>query len=423
MLKLNQQIQISNDLIEMDIFRVEKKLNSVNWDFPQRLSYFQNEPRPFNCRKFHWFPATFIPEIPFTLIEILTNPGAVVVDPFSGVGTTFFQALLLGRRPLAMEVCNVAIEFSKGLFTLFDPTINQSLILKKILSKLGAYEATHDYTKEVKNILIDKLKPWYASKTLNQLAFLFNIEQQFSDIHCLAGIRVTLSSILRTVSSQDRGWGCVADNVLPKPHQLKEKDVLGTFTRSLKFLLTSIASHLNYVTANFTNVYKEIKNNQVIICGDARQESIITESSVDLVVTSPPYLNMVDYVTSQRLSYYYMGFDLSMDATLEIGARHKRRKINAIEQYRSDMKIINKNIASMLKHHGYACYVMPSFCEDNDNNIKRKAIIDELIKNMSSFGLEKIGEFDRVVSNRRRDHNLKWATLEKEKIYIFIRMD
>ena len=82
-----------------DILRAKSVLRSTNWSFRSRF-YQQTGGLPlFDCRRHHWFPATFIPEIPFTLIEVLTKPGALVYDPFAGIGTTFFQACLLYTSP------------------------------------------------------------------------------------------------------------------------------------------------------------------------------------------------------------------------------------------------------------------------------------------------------------------------------------
>src|SRR5260370_33378460 len=56
------------------------------------------------CPYFAMFPESFAS----TWIERLTKPGEVVLDPFSGRGTTAFQALLMRRRAIACDVNDVA---------------------------------------------------------------------------------------------------------------------------------------------------------------------------------------------------------------------------------------------------------------------------------------------------------------------------
>ena len=72
----------------MDNSEIKKKLNSINWNFDFTIDYGEDVLHPFNCRKYYSYPATFIPEIPYALIEILSQKGDVVLDPFGGIGTT-----------------------------------------------------------------------------------------------------------------------------------------------------------------------------------------------------------------------------------------------------------------------------------------------------------------------------------------------
>ena len=64
-------------------------LSNIDWSFDTSLYSRARSPFLFDCRKYHWYPATFVPEIPYSLIEVLSVPGQVVFDPFGGIGTTF----------------------------------------------------------------------------------------------------------------------------------------------------------------------------------------------------------------------------------------------------------------------------------------------------------------------------------------------
>ena len=425
MLKSKNPIRSEENILVNDHHKAISILKNVNWYFPLKSTLSPYEVRPFDCRKHHWFPATFVPEIPFTLIEVLTLPGAVVYDPFAGIGTTYFQALLLNRKPFATEICRVAVEYMQLLFILFNPEINFNSLRENVKKIIRYFDPSINYISNVpKNVLIEKLRHWYSSKTLNQLSFLFVQEEICSDKTTKAAMRISISASLKTLSSQNRGWGCIADNVLPKQNQIKDKEVFDLFNKHINRLLKDISEHRNYVMVGYDQLYKGLSEKETIFHEDAKKCKKIPNNSVDLVVTSPPYPNMTDYVTSQRLSYYFFGFDLVeknnlKDLDLEIGARSRRWRKDSLDRYLMDMQRANEVISLKIKRGGYACYVMPVFNRDNENNRNRRRIVEKILSSMHEYDLTKEEEYERILPSTRRSHNIKWATLEREKIYLF----
>lgn len=405
-----------------DIAEVRYVLHNIDWNFTSKGGVYEGV-RPLDCRKHHWFPATFIPEIPFTLIEILTRPYATVYDPFAGIGTTYFQALLLNRRPIATEICKVAVEFMKSLLVLLNPRLNLKSIQSRVEEIVNEFEPHTNYIEKVSknpsiNILIDKLRPWYHKNTFNQLAYLFLTEYYCNGEPSKAAMHISISAILKKLSSQDRGWGCVADNVLPKQHQIKDKDALSLFYLHLKRLVKDLSDHLANVTDEYYRLYDDISKKETIFHEDVRKSNVIPDNSIDLVVTSPSYPKMTDYVKSQRLSYYWLGVSLSKenkDLIAEIGARHKRHRRDLLERYLEDMKEFNEILSKKVKKGGYVCFVMPEF---GQNNLGRKRTIDKVLLDLQRFFVKE-EEFKRTIPAVRRSHNIKWATLEQEKIIVF----
>ena len=53
--------------------------------------------------------AAFPPHIPKFFTDLFTDPGDVVLDPFSGSGTTFDVAIQMGRCPVAIEIDPAAV--------------------------------------------------------------------------------------------------------------------------------------------------------------------------------------------------------------------------------------------------------------------------------------------------------------------------
>jgi DNA modification methylase len=403
-------------------------LDNIDWDFSSK-SFISEAMAPFDCRKYHWFPATFIPEIPYTLIETLTHTNATVYDPFAGIGTTYFQALLLSRRPYATENCQVAVEFMKSLQTLFDPETDFKSVKETVENELEKFAPNVNYLESIREdshikTLFSEMRSWYHPNTLNQLAYLMLLEDSYKNPSVKAAMRISISAILRRASSQSRGWGCIADNVTPKGSEIQEKNAISMFLAKLSGLLSDLSKHLDFVSPEYCQLYKETVQKETIFHADTRKSEDIPDNSVDLIVTSPPYPKMTDYVKSQRLSYYWLGMTLSnkegstRDLDREIGARRRRHVPRALQQYFEDLQEVNRMLSKKTKDGGYVCFVMPMFGSANQNDTERQHIVQKVMSDLGNYFIKE-RELERVIPAIRRTHNIKWSTLEREKIYVF----
>ena len=196
----------------MDNSEIKRKLNSINWNFDFTIEYGKDILQPFNCRKYYSYPATFIPEIPYALIEILSQKGDTVLDPFGGIGTTFMQALSLQRAPYSFDINPVASMVCTTLYKLFDPSTDKENIKNQLLSICSEYKVETDYTENTSSQRAE-LSKWFEKSTFNEISFLFRQCDSFNDQTTQDVMKLILSSILVTLSSQNKGWAYIADNV------------------------------------------------------------------------------------------------------------------------------------------------------------------------------------------------------------------
>lgn len=395
-------------------------LESINWSFSTPFSVGRSDLQLFDGRKYHWYPATFIPEIPYALIEILTEPGDVVYDPFAGIGTTIFQALLLGRKPFATEVGRIPVEFVKSMLVLLDPRTSISELADECAGIRVAYNPSTDYSEMMQGgpADVEHLRPWFSPSTFNQLMYLTLCETECCRTGVKAAMRISLSATLKAVCAQDRGWGCIADNMHPKPNQLeKEKDALGRFERNLNVLGRDVLEARKALPLDARQFLAVYEPSSYVARVDAREATNVPDGSVDLVVTSPPYPDMTDYSTSQRLSYYWLGADPMEDLAVEIGARRKRFRSASVQKYVAEMVQAVASISRKLKPNGYAALVMPSFKGEKDS--LRKQAIQGCLASFLHNGCVLEHELDRILPTRRRHHNQGWTTLDRERIYIY----
>lgn len=397
----------------MDINNIKSKLNGINWDFDFKLNYNQESLHPFNCRDYYSYPATFIPEIPYTLIEILTKKGDVVVDPFGGIGTTFMQALILERIPYSFDINPVASNVCQLLFELFNPSLDRMTLKKYLLDLVKCYSPQKDYT----ICLSDKrkeLKDWFEHDTFNELSFLFEKYDQMNDHIVHDTLRIIISSLLVTLSSQNKGWAYIADNVKPRHDELRNKSVYDFYKMAVKKMVNDVDNQIRNTSTSFPTFYKSIESEKHVFT-DSIDNSGFEKKCIDLVITSPPYPRMIDYVKSQRLAFYFLEDNYNKYTESEIGARYRRARKNGLFEYQEMITKINCFIVERIKKNGYYCIVLPDYTSDDN----RKETIEKIIKGYADFGLEKIFDVRRYIPSNKRTLSIQWASLVNERIIVF----
>ena len=394
----------------MDVNDIRRRLHSINWNFDFNISYSSTSLNPFDCRKHYSYPATFIPEIPFSLIETLTKKGDIVLDPFGGIGTTFIQSLLLERIPFSCDINPIATNVCSAFYDLFNPDLDRKALESFILSRCDDYCENRDYTSDI-TPLQKNLRGWYAEETFNRICYLFLQYERISGIVEKNIMKLVVSGILSTLSSQNKGWAYIADNVKPKADEYKNKPVFETYRSRTKLLFFEVESHLKNCPNSFRAFYCETKKSQRIF-----NNSIINTNIpvVNAIITSPPYPRMIDYVKSQRMALDFQNERYNDYTEFEIGARCHRAQKEALQKYSDSMKKINNHLCNLLALNGYLCLVLP----DYPMNDARKPIIETMIKTYEEQGLKIIDEFNRYIPSNRRSISIQWASLVNEKIII-----
>jgi len=132
--------------------------------------------------------------------------------------------------------------------------------------------------------------------------------------------------------------------------------------------------------------------------GDAaavlRQCSLPT---ADLVITSPPYFGVTDYVKSQRLSMEWFGHDIEPRRLAEIGARSKRHRRAAASDYIQDLHTVFEGAAASLRSGGAFVVIV-------GESDKRESVLDGIISSLTSIGLMPQIQRRRRISQQRRQH-------------------
>lgn len=322
-------------------------LDRVDWDFPRSGSPVGS------IHTLHWFPGNFIPQIPAFLIQVLSSPGDVVLDPFVGSGTTAIEALNLDRRAIAADRISACVYLTAAKVAILSSPLGHKVKAELLAMLTWDQICVSDVPGCNGEGADPRLANWYAPQTLAQLRYLWGLIEQLPDavrplfVVLFSDVLFSCASTARSVTSTGKvrkhHWGWVADNVTPK--RPVEHNAIKAF-RSRILPLPDL------------RVARPTIDRQVLVLQQDAMAMALPSASVDLVVTSPPYIGVIDYTRANRLLYLWMGWPFDEDRSREIGARYKRGRVRFIEEYEREMDACWREFHRVLRQDGYCAIVI-----------------------------------------------------------------
>jgi DNA modification methylase len=286
---------------------------------------------------FHQYPAKFIPQLARKILRVFTDESSVVLDNFSGSGTTLIECLLLNRKKV------IGIELNP--FACFMEKVKTTLINPKILLD-SFYEIEFTYLSNSLDIVPDNffnIDFWFKSEVKHELSKIKSIINGFSRVDIKDFFLLCLSEVIRRVSFTNHGGF--------KLHRDKNK-LLKDFNPNVFEEFKKVANRNIKLMNQF---YEKAKNNKTevkIIYGDSRLKQNIDDNSVDFILTSPPYgdsRTTVAYGQFSRLSWQWIKNDskiYSLDEEL-LGGKNNIDFNHEILDYSFTLKKQIKQIKSI----------------------------------------------------------------------------
>ncbi len=295
---VSDEPDIVGEITGFDAFGTKTVCDTANG-----IPYFINEFWTSGQRRGHSlheisYRACFKPQLPEFFISRLTSPGDAVYDPFMGRGTTLVQAALQGRRPIGNDVNPLST-------LLVRPRLNPPH-----LGSITAALANVPWGRTVN--LRDELLVFYHTETLRRLTVLreYLFEQAPLDCHqpdpALDWIRMVAINRLTghspgffsvytlppnqavSVESQRR----INERRGQKPEQ---RDIDRIILKKTKSLLADGMMPIHPPGST--------------MIGQASCSPAIPSGEVSLVVTSPPFLDIVQYAKDNWLRCWFAGID------------------------------------------------------------------------------------------------------------------
>ena len=368
--------------------KISTDLTQVNWDFKDAGSRR-------SIHSFHSYPAKFIPEIPRTLIQLLTPArDSLVFDPFCGCGTTLVEAQQAGFASVGVDLNPIACLLSRVKTT---PLATDFLTIAKQC-------VTRARTTAVVEIpSIPNLNHWFNEDVSESLARLRLSIKAIERRDLREALEATFSSIVVRVSNQDSDtrYAAVAKSV-------SGEQVFTTFVEAAGALVNASVTLPALFGAPVT-----VLNGSIF---DIRPEDF--PGSVGLVITSPPYPNAYEYWLYHKYRMWWLGYDPIEVKAKEIGARahffsNKREK----EDFHSQMTKVFALLSRVMDKGAYCCFVI------GDSKIHGRIVdnAESLVSVATNFGFKLEFRTERVINPHRKSFNLNHARLQREHILVWER--
>jgi hypothetical protein len=246
------------------------------------------------------YRACFKPQLPRFFIERLTRPGEVVYDPFSGRGTTALEAILLDRVPVACDVNPLSR-------ILLEPRLSPPT-LRDVAARLRQipWDAPAD--------LREDLLVFYHPDTLREICAL----RAYLLARDAAGTLDSVDAWLRMVAVNrltGHSPGFFSVYTLP-PNQAVSIESQARINarrgqspprRHVPKLILRKSARL--LADGCTPRQHDLARRAKLLTSAASSTPAIESCSIDLVVTSPPFLDVVDYATDNWLRCWFCGIE------------------------------------------------------------------------------------------------------------------
>ncbi len=248
----------------------------------------------------HPFPARMAPGI--ALDALGRKKRLRVLDPMMGSGTVLAVARAKGHRTIGTDLDPLAVLIARVWTSRIDPekTVTKArevLLRAKMLSRnmrqADAYPKGCD--KETKRFI----RYWFDAYVRRQLTALSNVISRVQDSRMRD---VLWCSFSRLIITKNTGASLAMDLAHSRPHREYLYAPVKPFNQFIQAVETVTTNCLprGAISGPATKV----------TCGDARSLAI-KDNSIDLVLTSPPYLNAIDYMRCSKFSLVWMGHSVS----------------------------------------------------------------------------------------------------------------
>lgn len=363
------------------------KRAKIDWDF------HEEETQP-HLHALHPYPARFIPQIPRQAILNWSKEGDLVLDPFCGCGTTLLESVLLKRPCIGIDNNAVACLVSKAKTAEYNKKDKEALI--DFENKLNdIIKTSSDLQLSIPEY--QSIEYWFDKKAILDLGKLrWTISQLPKKPQLLA--MAVLSAIIVNVSYQDSDT-----RYSRKVTHYNQGHAIKFYKKKLKDVLSRLEE-----------IRKTPREKCEVRLGDSRNLTWITNNSIKLIVTSPPYLNAYDYHKYHRHRLHWINGDINIARDIEIGKHDDFSRPEAKpDQYFKDMSSCFEEWHRVLSNQRRALIVVGDAIVSG----KPVSVGDEFIRICKEIGFEIEDHWIRKINKNKKSFN-RQARIDEEHLIL-----
>ena len=340
--------QFIDSILAFDEFGSPTHLEPFEWEIDGRKGstmkatneYWTSRQRQAHSLHEISYRACYKPQLPRFFIDRLSNLGDAVYDPFMGRGTTQLEAFLLGRKPLGNDINPLSM-------VLLAPRLSPPLLedIEQRLSEIDLSQTNENNP---------DLLAFYHPDTLKQIIALKEYFLKKEEQGTLDSIDTWIRMVaINRLSGHSPGFFSVYTlppnqavsvkrqlNINESRKQTPEfKDIRPRILKKSKSLLKDWEG--KHFDQNGHDLTPQLTNS------NAEKVLEIESSSTQLVVTSPPFLDVVNYQADNWLRCWFIGVDSS-----EINISHFKK----ITEWEDTMAAVLKDLKRIVKPDGYIAF-------------------------------------------------------------------
>lgn len=250
-----------------------------------------------------WIPwiAGFSSSFVRGVIEDKLPDRGTILDPFAGVGTTLVEAALMGHDVIGFEInpyaalaCQAKINARK---------LNPEKIRRE------TFKLRQFYYDAVTNGCLPVSEPpsgfrtrkaFYSPAVLRKVLIVQDFIEQLNDVQIQEIFRLAFASTMVQYSNYSYEPSLGTRSAAGK-NDIEDFPVLDAITEKLDKIVLDVEWIIDNV--QFMPTKARIINSSFFDC-----QKHLEAASVDLVITSPPYLNNYHYIRNTRPHLYWLGF-------------------------------------------------------------------------------------------------------------------